>query len=166
MFFIQCVCSVVPITSCRVSPTSVLCQECIRHSLATHLSLLLHTHRPAGTFYWDESEKEKKEDVSYVHAWSITRVRKRELRRDNAVRDNWCKWERRPSGKSVKIMDRKTEIFLSLFGLWRWMITELSDHRQESEILPPIWDEADTKDTKCQRGCAALIKGWKKCSTE
>lgn len=58
--------SAVPFTSCRVSPTSVLCQECIPHSLATLLPLLLDTHRPAGTLSWDVSEEEKNDDVSGI----------------------------------------------------------------------------------------------------
>ncbi|GAA6112045.1 uncharacterized [Tachysurus ichikawai] len=41
-------------------------------------------------------------------------------------------------------------------------VTELSDRRQETEILPAVRNEVDTKDTGCQRGCAALIKGGKK----
>lgn len=45
------------------------------------------------------------------------------------------------------------------------MITEPHDHKQKTDILPPVGNDIDTKDTKCQRGCAALIKGGGKCST-
>lgn len=142
-----CTCSAVPHLTCRVSPTSVLCQDC---ASVTRLPLLQDTVRPAGTSSWDVSETEKKERCFRRRFHQSKQGYKREGR---------CRKVKREGIISVHKNIDTSGIF---FNPWRRTVTELSDRRQETEILPAVRNEVDTKDTGCQRGCAALIKGGKK----
>lgn len=161
-------CSAVPLTSCRVSPTSVLCQECIRHpshSAPGHTQTFRHfvlgcdregkergrLRRSCLPRVWPEYQRMKEDGFSRANAKRGFRKEKQQIQKKREEPENkrfaYCKYQDCRWTKKIEA-SKYSYVCCSV---------EMNDHRgvwpQARDTNPsPIWSKVDTPRTPSAKG--------------